>query len=46
MKSRVLSPFEKFVQKIAAVPKEAVEEFEVLRPQGVKMKRRRKAKTK
>lgn len=40
------STFATFVQKIAAVPKEAVEEFEQLRPRGVKMKRRRKTKTK
>lgn len=38
------SSFESFVQKIAAVPKDAVEKIEAERPKRVKPKRRLKAK--
>ncbi len=38
------STFEAFVQKIAAVPKEAVGKLEAERPKRIKPKRRSKAK--
>ena len=40
------STFEQFVQKIASVPKEAVEQLEAQKPKGVKTKRRRTLKAK
>lgn len=38
------TPFEAFVQKIAAVPKDEVERLEVERPKRVKPKRKQEAR--
>lgn len=43
--SEQTGPFERFVQKIAAVPKEAVEDLDV-RDRSIKVKRRRKVTSK